>query len=63
MVIIPDYFRGKMVNPDTSTWEIILESVKEVSQWRPQLKEDWEKKILPYAKSHGAKTFGTIGNK
>ena len=62
MVIIPDYFRGEMINPMTKPREEIVEFVKKQSQWEGHLKLDWEEKIQPYALKHGAKTFGAIGN-
>jgi hypothetical protein len=61
MVIIPDYFRGEMINPINKPREEIVEFVKKQTQWDDKLKQDWEEKIKPYALEHGAKTFGAIG--
>jgi hypothetical protein len=61
MVIIPDYFCGKMINPMTSPREEVMEVVQNVTQWDETLKVDWEEKIQPYALKHGATTFGAIG--
>ena len=62
MVIIPDYFRGEMINPMNKPREEIVDFVKKQTQWDGKLKQDWEEKIQPYALKHGAKTFGAIGN-
>ena len=61
MVIIPDYYRGKMINPMMSQREDLVKFVKNETQWEGNLKVDWEEKIRPYALQHGAKTFGAIG--
>jgi hypothetical protein len=61
MVIIPDYFRGKMINPMTSPREELVEFVNKETQWEEKLKVDWEEKTRPYALKHGAETFGAIG--
>ncbi len=57
MVLIPDYFRGRSQNPTSPG---TMEFIKDVSQWS-KLKLDWEERVLPYAKKHGAKTFGAMG--
>ncbi|XP_023322332.1 hydrolase tropI isoform X2 [Eurytemora carolleeae] len=58
MVIIPDYYR----NGDfRSPWDAdVGEFIKEKSNWA-SLEKDWKESILPYAESHGAKRFGTLG--
>ena len=61
MVIIPDYYRGTMLNPMTAGQDQIMEFVKTNTQWQGNLKLDWEEKVQPYALKHGAKTFGAIG--
>ena len=62
MVIIPDYYRGKLlINPMTAKQEDAVKFVKNKTQWEGNLKVDWEEKIQPYALQHGAKTFGAIG--
>ena len=61
MVIIPDYYRGTMINPMTSGRDQLIEFVKIKTQWEGGLKLDWEEKVRPYALKHGAKTFGAIG--
>lgn len=61
MVILPDYYAGKMINPETSPKEELLEFVKKETDWEGTLKSVWENKIRPYAVNHGAKTFGAIG--
>jgi len=61
MVIIPDYYRGKMINLMTSPREEVVEVMKKLTQWEETLKVDWEEKIQPYALKHGAATFGAIG--
>ena len=62
MVILPDYYCGKMVNPMTTPREQLVEFVKNETQWEDTLKKVWEEKIMPYAVQHGAKIFGSIGN-
>jgi hypothetical protein len=57
MVLIPDYYRGKLKDPKTDG---VMDFLKEQTQW-PKLKADWEDKILPHAKQLGAKAFGAIG--
>ena len=61
MVILPDYYAGKMINPMTSPREEIMEFIKKETDWEGKLNSDWENKIRPYAVNHGAKTFGAIG--
>ena len=61
MVILPDYYAGKMINPMTSPKEELVEFVKKETNWEETLKSAWENKIRPYAVNHGAKTFGAIG--
>ena len=61
MVIIPDYYAGKMINPMTSAREELVAFVKNETDWEANLKATWETKIKPYAVNHGAKTFGAIG--
>ena len=61
MVILPDYYAGKMINPMTSPREEIVEFIKKETDWEGTLKSTWESKIKPYAVNHGAKTFGAIG--
>ena len=61
MVIIPDYYRGMMINPMTSSQDQLMEFVKTKTQWEGSLKNDWEEKVHPYALKHGAKVFGAIG--
>ena len=61
MVIIPDYYRGTMINPMTSGRDQLIEFVKNKTQWEGSLQLDWEEKVRPYALKHGAKTFGAIG--
>ena len=58
MVIMPDYYRGTFKDPRTGG---ALEFLIEETQWS-ELQRDWEDKVCPYAKEHGAKSFGAIGN-
>lgn len=53
---MPDYYRGK-TRPSGGN---IFGFIKEVSNWT-SLKQDWEKKICPYARRQGGKVFGAIG--
>lgn len=62
MVILPDYYCGKMINPKVSPREELGEFIKNETQWEGHLQKAWEEKIKPYAVQHGAKMFGTIGN-
>ena len=62
MVILPDYYCGKMINPKVSPREELGEFIKNETQWEGHLQKVWEEKIKPYAVQHGAKMFGTIGN-
>lgn len=61
MVIMPDYYRGKMKDPFASPGNETVEFLIQESNWSGQLKGDWENIILPYSLKNGAKTFGTIG--
>ena len=55
---MPDYFRhGRFMAP---TDPAAPSFVKEVTQWK-KLRKDWEQKIVPYAKKHGAETFAVVG--
>jgi len=58
LVLIPDWYRngeGKApTEPD------VVEFLKSKTQWT-SLATDWTEKVLPYAKSLGAKRFGAIG--
>lgn len=62
MVLIPDYFRGKVYDVTKLPMEELLAAFKEET-WEKKLKDDWEKALLPYAKKHGAKSFGTTGTR
>ena len=57
LVILPDYYRGKMKDPAEDG---LVEFVTAETQWS-KLKLDWEEKIAPYAKKHGAQVFGSVG--
>lgn len=57
MVILPDYYHGKFCTPTTPG---IADFLKAESDWTV-LQAQFEKCVLPYAKSHGAKVFGTVG--
>ena len=57
LVLIPDYYRGKMKDP---TEDGLVEFLAAETDWS-KLRQDWEGKIAPYAKEHGAKIFGTVG--
>ncbi len=59
MVILPDWYRGKMQGLDEGM-EKVFTFIKEQTNW-DALKRDWLEKIKPYAQRHGAKTYGTIG--
>lgn len=61
MVILPDYFRGKMIDPHKEPMEDVIAFTRTHFNWAGKMKEDWEKKVKPYAEKHGAKTFGAIG--
>ena len=63
MVIIPDYYRGKICDVTKENFDTIMTFLKTESVWEGKLKEDWEKSICPYATKNGATSFGTIGNK
>jgi len=58
MVILPDFFRGEsreVSSPDLGDW------LKGQSNWNGQRRAEWVEKILPYARQHGAETFGAVG--
>ena len=63
MVIIPDYYRGKICDVTKENLDTIMTFLKTESVWDGKLKEDWEKSICPYATKNGAISFGTIGKK
>ncbi len=63
MVIIPDYYRGKICDVTKENFDTIMTFLKTESAWDGKLKEDWEKSICPYATKLGAKSFGAIGKK
>lgn len=63
MVIIPDYYRGKICDVTKENFDTITTFIKTESAWDGKLKEDWEKSIFPYATKNGATCFGTIGKK
>jgi len=58
MVIIPDWFRdGAGCSPfDAGVFQFISSR----TQWS-KIYKDWSEKVLPYAKKHGAKRFGSVG--
>jgi len=60
MVILPDWFRGKMQDPAEGR-EKTVAFIREQTQW-DSLRRTWQEKIKPYADSHGAKTYGAIGD-
>jgi len=58
MVIMPDYFRnGDFRSPEDAD---VDKFIKEKTNWK-NLEKDWKEKILPYAESHGAKRFASLG--
>lgn len=59
MVIIPDYYRGTLKDPREG--QGVKEFIVDQSNWN-KLQKDWEDITTPYAKEHGAETFGAIGN-
>ena len=59
MVIMPDWYRGKLQDPADGIPELI-EFIKKETVWPDMLKQ-WNEIIKPYAEKHGAKTFGSIG--
>ncbi len=59
MVLIPDYYRGKLNDPSKPNART-GEFIKNETDWQ-ELKKDWEKVICPYAKRLGAKSIGAIG--
>ena len=65
MVIIPDYFRGKICDVSKllakGDFAAMMTFLKTETVWNGKLKDDWEKSILPYATQNGAKSFGVIG--
>jgi len=61
MVIIPDYYRGKICDVTKENLDTIMTFLKTESVWDGKLKEDWEKSVCPYATKNGAISFGTIG--
>ena len=63
MVIIPDYYRGKICDVTKENLDTIMTFLKTESVWDGKLKEDWEKSVCPYATKNGAISFGTIGKK
>ena len=63
MVIIPDYYRGKICDVTKENLDTIMTFLKTESVWDGKLKVDWEKSICPYAIKNGAVSFGTIGKK
>lgn len=61
-VIMPDYFRGDWMDPTapTFTYPKMVEFVKRTTTWSGVLESDC-KKVLSYAKQHGAERFGAVG--
>ncbi len=59
MVILPDWYRGKMQDPADGMDKLVA-FIKEETKW-DVIKADWDGKIRPYAERHGAKIFGSIG--
>jgi len=57
MVVIPDYFHGKSISP---TQPGLVEFITVESQWKV-LQTQFEQCVLPYARLHGAKVFGSVG--
>jgi len=60
MVLIPDYYHGKMIDPMKEGIEKLTEFVKVETNWENKLKKDWDT-VRVFAEGLGAKTFGTIG--
>merc|ERR1712136_1459 len=58
LVVLPDFYRdGKFQDPRQPG---TVEFLKEHTQWS-KLKKDFEEIVLPFAKEHGALSFGAIG--
>jgi len=58
MVILPDFFRGDwrdIADPDLEEW------IVKQTDWAGQRQFEWVEQLLPYARSHGAETFGAVG--
>jgi len=60
MVILPDFFRVKLIDPLAENTEKIVEYIKAERDWENKLKKECEV-AKDYAVSHGAKTFGALG--
>ena len=56
--MMPDFYRGEWCDP---TSDKTVQFLKDKTKWE-NLKVDWQTKVLPFAESKGAKTFGAIGN-
>ena len=59
MVIMPDWYRGKLQGPVEGMEKLAL-FIKAETNWEA-IKADFQKKVRPYAEKHGAKVFGAIG--
>jgi len=57
MVIIPDFYRGTWKDPTSPD---VVQFIKDQTDWS-KLKVDLEEKVLPFAKSKGATSFGSLG--
>lgn len=60
MVIMPDFYRGVFKDPSDPAPPTTPDFLKDHTKW-DSLKEDTEKRVLPYAEKHGAETYGAIG--
>jgi len=60
LVVMPDYYRGSLCDP-TTDGERLPAFIQEQTKWESNLKNDWEKKIRPFAEKLGAKTYGAVG--
>lgn len=58
---MPDYYRGKICDPDAVSLDTLNKFLVDESQWEHRLKVDWEQKIKPFAIKNGAKVFGALG--
>ena len=59
MVIIPDWYRGTFNDPSQGGTAEFLKTHSN----KDNIKSDWKNKICPYAKRHGAKVYGAVGEK
>jgi len=60
LVIMPDFYRGTWRDPSDPAATDVVQFIRDQTNW-DKLKKEVDNIVLPFAKSKGAKSFGSLG--